>query len=461
MSTCANCGKGEEDGIKLKTCNACKMVKYCNSSCQRAHRPDHKKECKKRAAELHEKALLQQPPTDEAPCCWICFEQSGENEETLVRDCSCRGGSGFAHVSCLVKYASGESRKVTNPDGQQDFTLAWRICPNCHQSYMNQLQETMTMINECLAFVEREYPTSKWRLALAMFLKCVNLEIGDDKKFFYKVISLIEEMKSNNSLPMSLRMVEAMTYDHLGGHLLSDQPSDDKDQEESLRCLEKAQAIYSLEGNDESAEAITIRIVQMNSYGNEERVLELKYWSKLYKKHIQEYGEGSATAIHTGEELYRVMRREEGRAVEALRLLTILAKRSRLTNGPDHNHTKKLELVLVPLVGARLETSMKLFELIKYESNTEECVLVGPLMEGDDCKDTHTFNVNDIYFSRRTVVVCHGLEDADHLKGKLGEVIYCDKESDSYTVKFEDESLPPLIVKRANVRAVLDLAECE
>ena len=42
-STCANCGKGEEFNIKLKTCNACKMVKYCNSNCQRAHRPDHKK----------------------------------------------------------------------------------------------------------------------------------------------------------------------------------------------------------------------------------------------------------------------------------------------------------------------------------------------------------------------------------------------------------------------------------
>ena len=37
MSTCANCGKGEEDANKLKTCNACKMVKYCNSSCQREH----------------------------------------------------------------------------------------------------------------------------------------------------------------------------------------------------------------------------------------------------------------------------------------------------------------------------------------------------------------------------------------------------------------------------------------
>ena len=56
-SSCANCGKGEENSIALKKCGACKMVKYCSLACQKAHRPQHKKECKKRAAELHEEAL--------------------------------------------------------------------------------------------------------------------------------------------------------------------------------------------------------------------------------------------------------------------------------------------------------------------------------------------------------------------------------------------------------------------
>jgi len=51
-STCANYGKGEEESNNLKSCVACKMVKYCNRDCQIAHRPMHKKACKKRAAEL-------------------------------------------------------------------------------------------------------------------------------------------------------------------------------------------------------------------------------------------------------------------------------------------------------------------------------------------------------------------------------------------------------------------------
>jgi len=65
---CAACGKG---GDSLKTCTACKAVKYCSVSCQKQHRQNHKKECKKRAAELFDEALFKQPPPKED--CPICF----------------------------------------------------------------------------------------------------------------------------------------------------------------------------------------------------------------------------------------------------------------------------------------------------------------------------------------------------------------------------------------------------
>jgi len=69
---CANCGKGEENSDSLKACTACRLVKYCNRDCQIAHRPQHKKECKKRAAELHDEKLFKQPPPKEdCPICMI------------------------------------------------------------------------------------------------------------------------------------------------------------------------------------------------------------------------------------------------------------------------------------------------------------------------------------------------------------------------------------------------------
>ncbi|KAL7533437.1 hypothetical protein ACHAWF_004493 [Thalassiosira exigua] len=68
MTHCASCGKG---GDGLKACTACKLVKYCGVACQKAHRPRHKRECRKRAAELHDEALFAVPPPREE--CPICF----------------------------------------------------------------------------------------------------------------------------------------------------------------------------------------------------------------------------------------------------------------------------------------------------------------------------------------------------------------------------------------------------
>ncbi|KAL7540210.1 hypothetical protein ACHAXR_009949 [Thalassiosira sp. AJA248-18] len=68
VSQCAACGKG---GDCLKACAACKLVKYCNVTCQKAHRPKHKKECKKRASEIFDEALFKTPPPNED--CPICY----------------------------------------------------------------------------------------------------------------------------------------------------------------------------------------------------------------------------------------------------------------------------------------------------------------------------------------------------------------------------------------------------
>jgi len=66
LSVCANCGKEEDgDNSGLKFCGACKLVKYCSAACQKDHRPMHKKECKKRAAEIHDKKLFKEVERDE------------------------------------------------------------------------------------------------------------------------------------------------------------------------------------------------------------------------------------------------------------------------------------------------------------------------------------------------------------------------------------------------------------
>lgn len=78
ISSCGNCSKPEGAEVKLKVCSECKIMKYCGKDCQIAHRHQHKHDCKKLAAELHDNALFKQPPKQED--CPICFLQIPHSE---------------------------------------------------------------------------------------------------------------------------------------------------------------------------------------------------------------------------------------------------------------------------------------------------------------------------------------------------------------------------------------------
>jgi hypothetical protein len=69
---CASCGTAAVDDVTLKNC-ACGLVKYCSIGCQKNHRSKHKKVCKKRLAELHDKQLFEQPDISHMGECPICF----------------------------------------------------------------------------------------------------------------------------------------------------------------------------------------------------------------------------------------------------------------------------------------------------------------------------------------------------------------------------------------------------
>jgi tetratricopeptide (TPR) repeat protein len=73
MMFCAACGMEECDDITLKTCTACKSVRYCGVKCQRDHRLQHKRACKKRAAEFRDELLFKQPESSHLGDCPICM----------------------------------------------------------------------------------------------------------------------------------------------------------------------------------------------------------------------------------------------------------------------------------------------------------------------------------------------------------------------------------------------------
>ena len=72
--------------------------------------------------------------------CYICQEGPDNVAGGLVRDCACRGSSGFAHIQCLIKYASATAasnppRELDNNDRFEWFRTRFMMCGLCKQRF--------------------------------------------------------------------------------------------------------------------------------------------------------------------------------------------------------------------------------------------------------------------------------------------------------------------------------------
>ena len=85
--------------------------------------------------------------------CWICLDGDPDDEgKPIVRDCSCRGDdAGFAHLSCLIKYARNRTSELIEI-GEGDSFGPWKKCPNCSQDYQRQV--ALDMARSLLSFVD-------------------------------------------------------------------------------------------------------------------------------------------------------------------------------------------------------------------------------------------------------------------------------------------------------------------
>ena len=129
-NTCANCGKCEESSGDLKACTACKLVKYCNRNCQIAHRPQHKKTCKKRAAEIHYAALFKEPlPREECPICML--------PPPLYDNCT-----GVTFHSCCGKDICDGCIYAMDESGAKD------LCPFCRTPPANSDDEQIKRVKK-------------------------------------------------------------------------------------------------------------------------------------------------------------------------------------------------------------------------------------------------------------------------------------------------------------------------
>ena len=134
VEVCANCGMESNDSVKLKDCTACRLVKYCSVDCQRAHRKQHKKACKQRAAELRDEQLYSQGlERHEGDFCPIC---------TLPIPLPMSEHSGFM-VCCMKRICDG-----CNIAAQKRGVNG---CPFCRSHFAKNDAEELAMLQARVA----------------------------------------------------------------------------------------------------------------------------------------------------------------------------------------------------------------------------------------------------------------------------------------------------------------------
>ena len=136
MSTNGNnlslmCQLWQGRGGKIKGLKSCiwhvNLCQYCSNDCQKAHHSKHKKECTKRAAELHDEALFTQPPQKEEDCL-ICLLPmpsllTGRRYTMHAVGKRCAVDATFIHVGAMT---SGINI-VCVPFAELHILLCWRM----------------------------------------------------------------------------------------------------------------------------------------------------------------------------------------------------------------------------------------------------------------------------------------------------------------------------------------------
>ncbi len=159
---CAGCGIAEGDDVELKRCNGCYLVRYCGVKCQKEHRPKHKKDCKKRAAELRDEILFKQPESSfmgDCPIC--CLPLPLEQRKSAMNTCC-------GKIACGGCYYANLKREF-----EQRLE---RTCPFCRQP-------EPTSEEECLRYIEKRIEANDPVAMKEMGLFCL-IDRRDQKSAF-------------------------------------------------------------------------------------------------------------------------------------------------------------------------------------------------------------------------------------------------------------------------------------
>jgi hypothetical protein len=430
--------------------------------------------------------------------CYFCLGEEGDEEgKPLVRDCSCRGNSGFAHLPCLIEYSKQKCRAAGDGD-LTSFREPWHKCNNCKQPFQNQL--AIDLASAFVSFAEATYghdgnsKLEKMKVIESLRSKIESLGLnkllytnaGTQEELSKKILSMINQTKKDFKMHSWVHMpkdseeyqyykllcveYEAFAYKSLGGMLISDTS------EEGFKIMithyKKARAIYNLFGMKYSAQMMDTQISlctakkQATNDGTSSFTTAVPNsivhtFGEIYERNIISEGMDSEDTIRSGVLYARVLQKVN--CIDADRLVTKLATISRRVNGPDHKITidavELLEICKERYVIVLPEN--KPFQALRYKNDGEICVVQGPITKPRQVDEERIYNVewNLVVPVKGCVVICHGLKSVLHMNGELGEVreVTTNGAGIRLAVQFEKKGKMSALVKPENLRIVFEL----
>jgi hypothetical protein len=401
-----------------------------------------------------------------APCCWVCLEEGPDDKSglPLVRDCSCRGSSGFAHLSCIIKNAESHGRRVAREDVDVNpgvFAKAFEFCPNCKQQYQNDVIYKLT--KAAVDFTEREYKDFNCGYLLSMTLSN-RLTVIDPKnnaddrvegeESCTKIISIIDDMKRNESLAQVWKEMyiysEAKAFGAVASFYMH------VDTEESLTKAKlyytKARDIFREKGDEIPMLMAEKKIAEIEAKIGGEENMCIDTHQKIYAYLQRTIGESDPQTIRAGVDVAEALCLSF-RAIEGERLLSKLVELSKRVHGMEHECTKRTTSYLQRMKERIVVTQDgQPFIALRYENDGDVCIVKDPTV--DDETESKISASKVVPYLGTPVLT---LQQSTHLNGKIGDVRHVDLEKGMCQVHFEEAGLEHAEIKYENLRILFEL----
>ena len=322
---------------------------------------------------------------DGAACYFCLGEEADEEGKPLVRDCSCRGDSGFAHLDCLVKYAEQKCKAVVDRDlaafaeSWHKFSEPWYKCNNCRQPFQNQL--SIDLASAFVSFTEASYShpsCSKWdklKVLESLRMQIVALAIHGNEvdktertMLINNMLSIINQTKKELNMSRWIHMpkaseeyqyyrilcgnYEALAHMQIGMNLSSDTSEEGKNV--VIGRFKKARAIYNLVDMKIEAQRmediISVYIANMQAT-NQQSVSPavassvLQTIKSTYEQYLNTQGMNSELTLRSGL-TYATMLWDAKHCIEAERLAIKVATVSHRVFGPEHKYSVEADELL-------------------------------------------------------------------------------------------------------------------